>query len=285
MSPPAQGAGPGRPGAARFAGRRALVTGASRGIGAAVAHRLAAEGAAVALTARTLDRHPSLDGSLRETAARLGRFGHTVALVPADLADAAARATVVPAAAEALGGPLDILVNNGAAAIYQPLADFPLHRRRLMFEVNVHAPVDLAQAVLPSMLARGEGWVVNVSSATARPWPAPFSLGALGATTGLYGASKAALERLTNALAAEVAGRGVRVNTVAPRAAVMTEGAAVLAGSALAPDQIESMEEMVEAVVALCDAPPDRTGGSYTSLDLLAELGRPARNLDGTARS
>ena len=68
---------------------------------------------------------------------------------------------------EVFGGPIDILVNNAAAAIYQPLIDFPLKRRRLIFEVNVHAPMDLAQAVLPGMIERGEGWIVNVSSATA----------------------------------------------------------------------------------------------------------------------
>jgi citronellol/citronellal dehydrogenase len=173
------------------------------------------------------------------------------------------------------------LVNNAAAAIYQNLADYPLRRRRLSFEVNVHAPMDLAQAVLPPMLSRGEGWVVNVSSATARPWRPPFHLGALGSTTGVYGASKAALNRMTNALAAELAGRGVRINTVEPRAAVMSEGAAVLTGSALSPDQIESMEQMVEAIVALCDCDPERTGLEHVSLDLIAELGLTVCDLEG----
>ena len=268
-------------GGTRFRGRRVVVTGASRGIGAAVARRLAAEGADVAITARTTDQHPTLAGSLRETAGHLRRFGGTVAVVTADLADADDRARIVPEAVQVLGGPVDILVNNAAAAIYQTVADYPLRRRRLTFEVNVHAPMDLAQAVLPSMLQRGEGWVVNVSSATARPWRPPFNLGALGSTTGIYGASKAALNRMTNALAAELAGRGVRINTVEPRAAVLSEGAEVLTGSALSPDQIESMEEMVEAVVALCDCAPERTGLEHVSLDLIAELGLTVRDLEG----
>lgn len=269
-------------GRARLAGRRALVTGASRGIGAATAQRLAAEGADVAITARTAERHPTLPGSLRETADRLQPFGGRVVVLVADLTDAEERSTIVPRAAEGLGGPVDILVNNAAAAIYQPLVEFPLARRRLVFEVNVHAPMDLAQAVLPAMLAQGEGWIVNVSSATARPWPPPFELGSLGATTGVYGSSKAALNRLSNALAAEVAGTGVRVNTIEPRAAVMSEGAEVLLGGPLRPDQVESMEEMVEAVLALCDGPPERTGRAYVSLDLLAQLGVGAHGLDGT---
>ncbi len=271
-------------GGARFLGRRALVTGASRGIGAATANRLAAQGADVAITARTADQHPTLSGSLRETMQRLERFGGRVAVITADLTDSDDRETIVPAAAARLGGPIDILVNNAAAAIYQPLLDYPLKRRRLVFEVNVHAPMDLAQAVLPSMIERGAGWIVNVSSATAHLWQPPFKLGSLGSTIGVYGASKAALNRLTNALAAEVEGAGIRVNTIEPRSAVMSEGAEVLAGT-LAADQIESMEEMVEAVVALCDCPLDQTGRMYVSLDLLDELGLSVRDLDGMPTS
>lgn len=267
----------------RLTGRRALVTGASRGIGAALATRLAAEGADVAITARTLDAHPTLPGSLTETAERLRAFGGRVALVTADLADGDDRARIVPEAVDALDGPIDVLVNNAAAAIYQPLASFPLRRRRLVFEVDVHAPLDLAQAVLPSMIERGEGWIVNVSSATAKLWDGPpFELGALGATTGVYGAAKAALNRITNALAAELWGTGVRVNTVEPRAAVLSEGADALVGSSLRPDQLEPMEAMVEAILALCDCPPERTGKVHVSLDLIDELGLTVHQLDGS---
>jgi citronellol/citronellal dehydrogenase len=271
--------------AGRFAGRRALVTGASRGIGVGVAERLAAEGADVAITARTLEPHDRIGGSLNDTAARLRRYGRTVAVVVADLTDDGDRARVVPEAAEALGGPVEILVNNAAAAIYQPLAEFPLKRRRIVFEANVHAPLDLAQAVIPAMREAGEGWIVNVSSATARHWEGPpFSLGAQGTTIALYGASKAALNRVTNALGAELHGTGIRVNTVEPRAAVLTEGAAALVGETLRPEQIESLEEMVEAVVALCDCPEDVTGRVTVSLDLLAEWQLTAKSLDGTPR-
>ncbi len=265
----------------RFSGRRALVTGASRGIGAATAQRLAAEGADVAIVARTAEHHETLSGSLRETEDRLAASGALVVSITADLTEPEARANIVPQAVEGLGGRIDILVNNAAAAIYQPLIDFPLKRRRLVFEVNVHAPLDLAQAVLPPMIDRGEGWIVNVSSATAHLWETPFKLGSLGSKTGVYGASKAALNRLTNALAAEVATTGVRVNTVEPRSAVMSEGAEVLIGSPLAVDQVESMEEMVEAIVALCDCPPERTGRTHVSLDLLDELGLSVHGLDG----
>lgn len=259
----------------RLEGRRVLVTGASRGIGAATAVRFAAEGADVAIVARTLDRHDHLPGSLPETAARVREVGGNAATIVADLSDADDRVRVVPAATAALGGPVEILVNNAAAAIYGPVATFPLSRRRVTFEVNVHGPLDLAQAVLPAMLERGEGWIVNVSSATARATTT-------NPTMAVYGASKAALNRLTAGLAAEVAGTGVRVNTIEPRAAVMTEGAAALVGDTIPKDQIESTEEMVEAILAVADCEAQLTGHHLVSLDLIAELGLTVHALDGT---
>jgi citronellol/citronellal dehydrogenase len=266
----------------RFDGVRVLVTGASRGIGASIARRLAAEGADVAITARTLDAHPTLPGSLQQTAAALAVHGGRVGVVVADLLDEADRARIVPEAAAALGGPIDVLVNNAAAAIYQPVAEMSLKRRRLLFEANVHAPLDLAQAVLPDMLAAGRGWIVNVSSGSAALWDGPpFATGITGSTITLYGASKSALNRWTNGLAAEVADAGVRVNSVQPRAAVMSEGADALVGGRLRPDQIESMEEMVEAAVYLCDCPIEVTGQITVSLDLIAEHGIAVHDLDG----
>lgn len=268
---------------ARFAGRRALVTGASRGVGAAIAERLAAEGADVAITARTVDAHDRLPGSLRETQARLQRYRRRVAVVAADLADEDDRRRIVPEAVDALGGPIEILVNDAAAAVYDAVATFPLHRRRLLFEVNVHAPLDLAQAVVPAMRAAGEGWIVNLTSGAARHWPGPpFALGSQGTGTAVYGASKAALARLTNGLGAELHGTGIRVNGVEPRAAVLSEGATALVGATLRPDQIEPVEALVEAAVALCDCPEDLTGRTLVSLDLLADRGLTVHRLDGT---
>lgn len=270
----------------RFQGRRAVVTGASRGIGAGIAERLAAEGADVVITARTLDKHDHLAGSLLETKERLERYGTKIGIVVADLTDDADRDRIIPEAVEQLGGPVEILVNNAAAAIYMPLETFPRKRRRIIFEANVHAPLDLAQAAIPAMREAGEGWIVNLSSASAKLLDGPpFALGPQGTTIAVYGASKAALNRITNGLAAEVYGTGIRVNTVEPRAAVLSEGAAALVGGTLRPDQIESMEEMVEGVVALCDCPEDFTGRITVSLGLIEELGLTVHNLDGTPRA
>ena len=268
--------------AGRFDGRRVLVTGASRGIGAGIAERMAAEGALVVITARTLDKHDHLAGSLNETAERLARYGQQVGVVVADLTDEADRARVVPEAVEQLGGPVEILVNNAAASIQKPLTGFSVKRRNIMFEVNVNAPLDLALAAMPAMIERGEGWIVNLSSGSAKLWPGPDEpVRESALRISAYGASKAALNRISNGLAAELYGTGVRVNTVEPRAAVLSEGAAELVGDQLSPEQIEPIEDMVEAVVALCDCPAEFTGQITVSQELLAEWGLSARGLDG----
>ena len=266
----------------RFAGKNAIVTGASRGIGAALAERLAAEGANVVVVARTVDKHDHLTGSLSETLQRCRRHGAKVDAVAADLADPASRAGIVPRALEIFDGRVDILVNNAAAAIYMRTSEYPYKRQRIMFEVNVHAPIELAQAVLPGMVAQGSGWILNVSSASAKHAAGPpFRTEGVANSIGVYGATKAALNRITNALAVELYGTGVRVNTVEPRAAVMSEGAEALVGDIVKDDQIESMEAMVEGAIALCDCPPEHTGRIEVSLDVLDRLGITVMTLDG----
>ena len=265
-----------------FTGRTAIVTGASRGIGAAIAERLAAEGAHVVVTARTLDHHDHLEGSLLETLGRCRRNGGRADAVVADLGDPVDRARIVPEALEFLGGHVDILVNNAAAAIYQSLLDYPAKRRAITFEVNLFAPLDLSQGVIPGMLERGEGWIVNVSSATARPAAGPpFKTGGVAGRIGMYGTSKAALNRMTNALAVELHGRGVRLNAIEPRAAVASEGAMALLGGGFDDSMFETMEQMVEATVALCCCGPDQTGAAHVSLDLIESMGLEVRGLDG----
>jgi NAD(P)-dependent dehydrogenase (short-subunit alcohol dehydrogenase family) len=260
-----------------------VVTGASRGIGAALAERLAAEGASLVLVARTLDAHDHLPGSLRETRERCERHGASVEVVVADLSDESSRAAVIPAAMTFFDGRIDVLVNNAAAAIYADITTYPLRRQRIVFEVNVHCPLELMQAVAPQMVEHGEGWIVNVSSASAKLSEGPpFRREGVALTLGIYGASKAALNRETNCLAAELHGTGVRINTIEPRAAVMSEGANELVGGMLGDDQIESMESMVEATLALCDCGPDFTGRVTVSTELIDELGLTVMTLDGS---
>jgi NAD(P)-dependent dehydrogenase (short-subunit alcohol dehydrogenase family) len=266
-----------------FTGRNVIVTGASRGIGAAIAERFAAEGANVAITARTRDRHDHLAGSLEETAARGRSHGALVVPIVADLADGDDRARIVPESEAALGGPIDILVNNAAAGIHRLAAELSLKHRRIMYEVNTHAPVDLAQAVIPSMRARGQGWIVNISSSSSDIYHGPpFPQTPMGTTQGAYGATKAALNRYTNILGVELHGSGIRVNTLQPVKPVASEGAVIHLQGRIPADQFNPVEVMVEATLALAECDPDLTARICVDGPLLAELGRPVRTLDGS---
>ncbi len=145
----------------------AIVTGASRGIGAAIAARLAQEGARVVATARTAeDGESRLSGTLTETIERINKAGGEARFVKADLAQAGDRERLVETTVASYG-PVDILVNNAAVTYFIPVVDFPEKRLKLMFEVQVYAPFHLAQLVLPSMKERHTGWIVNISSGAA----------------------------------------------------------------------------------------------------------------------
>ncbi len=197
-----------------LAGKVAIVTGASRGIGAAIAARLAQEGARVVATARTAeDGESRLSGTLAETIARINHAGGEARFVKADLAQREDRELLVETTVASYG-PVDILVNNAAVTYFMPVVDFPEKRFKLMMEVQVYAPFHLSQLVLPSMKERHTGWIVNISSgAGIHPKP-PYMAAGRGGT--VYGMCKAALERFTTGLASEVAVDGVAVNVVSP---------------------------------------------------------------------
>jgi citronellol/citronellal dehydrogenase len=268
----------------RFVGRRAVVTGASRGIGAGIAQRLAAEGADVVLVARTLEATDHTPG-LRGTAAVCEKYGTRVGTVVADLSDEQARQRVITDAVDILGGNIDILVNNAVAGIAVPITDISSHQQRIAYECNVIAPLHLAQAVIPGMRDAGAGWIVNLTSAGANLHQGPpFYLGPQGSTMEIYGTTKAALNRVTSGLAGDLHGTGIRVNAVGPRIAVMSEGFEALIGDQLPAEVFESIEEIVEAVVALCACPSDVTGQIRASLDLISDWGLTLHGLDGLAR-
>lgn len=269
-------------------GKVAIVTGASRGIGAGIALRFAAEGAKVVITARTVEADGKLDGSLRETADRIRTLGGEVHMVQADLSDPAARARIVPEAVTRFGG-LDILVNNAAWARFRPTLtqQLPKHTHQA-FEINFFAPLEMSQQAIPFMQERGAGWILNLSSATSRsPDPAPYDPDAryqrfhAHAGPTIYGSTKAALERMTAGFAAELAGNGIAINALAPVEAVASEGA-VASGTIDEGAHYEPLEAMAEAALALCTRPADQLSGrSVLSLPLLRELGLTVSTLDG----
>ena len=240
-------------------GKVALVTGASRGIGAAIATRFAMEGAKVVVSARTAEAGESrLPGTLGDTVARIKSAGGEAMLIKADLAQAAERERLVEEAVRAYG-PIDILVNNAAITFFTPVADFTEKRFKLMMEVQVYAPFHLAQLVLPSMRERHQGWIVNISSgAGIHPKP-PYLRAGRGGT--VYGMCKAALERFTTGLASEVHDDGIAVNVVSP-GLVDTPGVAVHGLiNEQTKDRVQPIEFIAEAVFQLASGDPKTMTG------------------------
>ncbi len=256
-------------------GRVAIVTGASKGgTGTAIACRLAAEGAAVALVARDRD-------GLESTAERIRAAGGTALVVPMDLADPDGGRDRLVASVVAELGAVDILVNNAAVNGYRPFTEWTAKRLELAQQVNVWAPWRLMADVAPSMRERGRGWIVNITSFAGELPPGPPFPSTMVSTAGsAYGSTKAALNRLTVSVAAELYDSGVAVNAVAPQSAIATPH--LVQSGQVDPDRFEPLETMAESVLLLstCDA-ATVTGRIDRSLELLVEFDRPVRTLDG----
>jgi citronellol/citronellal dehydrogenase len=253
-------------------GKIALVTGASRGLGKAIALRFAAEGARLAIAARTMEPDPRYTGSLRQTSEEIVAAGGEVLAVQADISKAEEREKFMSEVVEKLGPP-EILVNNAAVTFLRPLDDFPDRRARLMVEMHVLAPLHLTQLALPHMRERKRGWILNLTSiAGDRITGPPFSDFDVSAGFGMYGTVKAALDRLTLSLAAELYASGIAVNAAAPFKPVPTEGAGALD---LAKEDTEDISLITETVFILCTGDPaDLTGRIAYTQPFLRELGR-----------
>jgi len=218
-----------------LAGRTALVTGASRGIGRAVALSLAEAGAAVAVNYR------ERAADARDVVAAIQRDGGKAMDVAADVSDGRAVADMVAAVERELG-PVDVLVNNAGLAIIRGIDDLTEDEFDRTIAVNLKSAFLCTKAVLPGMRARKWGRIVNISSGAAR------GAGGIGPH---YNASKAGMEGLTRGYAARVVKDGVTVNAVAPS---LIETDMVRAGLASSPDRVPlgrfgTAEECAQAVL------------------------------------
>jgi citronellol/citronellal dehydrogenase len=263
-------------------GKVAIVTGASRGIGAAIARRFAAEGARVAIVARSLEPGSGghLAGSLAEVADEVAGEGGIAVPIAADLSDPACDRAGLVARVSGELGPVDVLVNNAAACFYLSIDDTSERRLRVAYEVNAITPYLLAKAAVPGMRQRGAGWIVNIASGIADSSPPSRKRAGPMALASTYAPSKASLNRLTEALATELGPGGIAVNAVAPEMAVATEGA--VAVMELAPEWLEPIEAMAEAALALATCDPAAENGLVVkSLSYLRERSRTICALDG----
>ncbi len=252
----------------------AIVTGASRGIGEAIAVLFAEEGARVVCAARTLNEGDHmLEGSLANTVEKIQDAGGEALAVATDVSQDADCRNLVERTHEAFGA-VDVLVNNAALNYYVPIVDYNVKRWMRAFAVNVHGPFMLSKYVLPDMIERGSGAIVNISSGAAiGPGSGPYSAKGRGGT--MYGASKAALERFTQGLAQEVAEYGIAVTCFSPSQVVPTPGTVyhkLVEG--LDDPRGEPPLMMARAALLLATEPAEKVNGRVTySQQILGEYG------------
>ncbi len=258
-------------------GKVAVVTGASRGIGEAIAKLFASEGARVVCTARTLKEgdHRLLNGSLSTTVGEIEAAGGTAIAVQADLSREESCAEVVAKTRQAFG-PVDVLVNNAAVSYFVPIKDMTTKQWDISWSVGPRATFILCREALQDMTERRSGAIVNISSVAAiGPGRGPYAGVELTNPSSKYGAEKAAIERFTQGLAQEAYQYGVSVASLAPSQVVPTPGAVYFGMTSGADDpRAEPPEMMAKATLLLATEPLDRITGRVTySQAILKEFG------------
>jgi citronellol/citronellal dehydrogenase len=268
-------------------GRVAIITGASRGIGQAIAIRLAAEGAKVALLGRDeARRDKDLSGTLDEGLEAIRQLGGNAIAIRCDIGDTAYdKGELIKQVETAFNAAPDILVHSAAAPReFGPGGNIPFAQTPRAFfmrsvEVNVWSFWDLAKQMIPEMRRRGAGWILAITSSQAAPQPRPdgtaLPLDRLGSAC-IYGGTKAFLDRICTGAARELYRDNIAVNNLANTGAIGTPLSLTITKAT------EPMEAFVEAALALVTGDPKiLTSRVAHSLPLLYELKRPVYTLDG----
>ncbi len=254
-------------------GKVALVTGASRGIGADIARYLGRAGASVAVAARSETvADPRLPGTIHSVAAEIEAAGSKALAVRMDVRDPASIAEGVARTAEHFGR-LDIVVNNAALLVPGTIESIKDRHIDLLWEVDLRGPIFVIRHAIPHLRAAGGGQIINISSrAAVFPGPGPYQNPRKGGT--FYGLLKAALERMTQGLAMELQEDGIAVNSLSPEGVIRTPGNRFGQTSVESPDaEFEEATLMGKAAVWMCEQSRTYTGHIVFDTELCREQG------------
>ncbi len=250
-----------------LSGQVAVVTGASRGIGRAIAIDFARAGADVVVAARSSEKAPTkLPGTIEETAREVEAAGRRALAVPMDVTDEAQVQAMAQRTLEEFGR-VDVLVNNAGISFPAPFSQTSLKRWDLVMNVNLRGPVTCTQAFLPRLLEQGRGRIINISSYLAEVlMPGMMS----------YSVSKIALEKLTQALAAELQPKSIAVNALRIEMNIVTEGWQYLNPS-IDYSNWEKPEAASEAALWLATRDPSYTGQVVTISEVREQMAAGGR--------
>jgi citronellol/citronellal dehydrogenase len=250
--------------ATTLAGKTLFITGASRGIGLAIALRAARDGANVVIAAKSNVPNPKLPGTIHSAAAEIEAAGGKALAVKCDIREEAEVRAAVDAAVERFGG-IDVLVNNASAISLTGTLDTPMKRFDLMFGVNVRGTFLCSQACLPHLLAAENPHILTLSPPLNMDpkWFGPH----VAYTMAKYGMSECVL-----GMAEEFRDRGVAVNALWPRTVIRTAALAMIPG--VDPARCRTPEIMADAAHAVLTTPArERTGRFLIDEDVLREAG------------
>ena len=242
----------------KLANKVAIIGGASRGIGKDIAVTMAAEGAKIAVVARSeVEPDPRLPGTIHQTVEEIKAAGGEAIAVKADISDEEQIDAMVKQTLDTYGR-IDILVNNAAVLVPRGILDLPTRHIDLHNKVNIKGPILCIRAVLPTMIEQKQGWIITVSSrAAVFPGPGPYGPDAAPGRAFMYAATKAAVERLTQGLAMEYQEQGISFNVLSPTGRIRTPGNVFgMTKPGETPEPFETADAMGKAAVFICSQEP-----------------------------
>jgi NAD(P)-dependent dehydrogenase (short-subunit alcohol dehydrogenase family) len=254
-----------------LSGKVALVTGASRGIGADLARHLAEAGASVAVAARTeREGDPRLPGTIHSVVDGIKSDGHRALAVRMDLRQPESISDGVKQAVDRLGR-LDIVVNNAAVLVPGAIETVREKHLDLLWQINLRGPLLLLRNAIPHLRATDGGRVLNISSVAAKfPGPGPYPEAGKGGA--FYGMLKSALDRYTQGLAMELQEDRIAVNALSPEGRIRTPGNLFAENDPENPTlEFESADLMGKAAVWICQQGPSFTGNILFDVDVCRE--------------